>query len=263
MAESSATSAPDSVEPSRISEVKKKRRSTSREKKPLRRQISGPSSAQHPRYWNEFDDGDEGSEDDAYIIFVDPNATSTFPGAAALSKAIGRLTTSVKASSRKVTTWLTSTPKSFMSEERQGLMDDEYPGIQPSVEDDTDCDHDYSARLLHHRHYSTMSPPAARATHAVRSRDHLLSRACIAFFFASFALLLLANVLNTTGRRRDAATVDLGVIVGVIASLVFAVVAVGTMVGRNLGWLHRALVLVLFALDCVGCAVLIVVLGSA
>ncbi|MCJ1466927.1 hypothetical protein MMC07_005549 [Pseudocyphellaria aurata] len=265
MAESSATSAPDSGVPSRISEVKKKRSPISREKKPLRRQLSGSSSAQHPRYWNEFDDGDEGSENEAYTIFVDPNARSTFPGAAALGKAIGRLTTSVKPSCRKVRTWLGSSPKSFMPEERQALIDDEYRGIQPSAEEDNDCDPGYAARLLRHRHYSTMSPPAARAAQAVRSRDHLLSRACVAFFFASFALLLLANILNTTGRRRDAATVDLGVIVGVIASLVFAVVAVGTMVGRteDLGWLHRALVLVLFALDCVGCAVLIVVLGSA
>ena len=260
MAESSATSAPDPLEPSRVSASKKKRRSRSRGEHPLRRQTSG-SSAQLPRYWNEFDDEDEGSGNEAYMILIDPNAASTFPGAAALSKAIGRLKTNAKASSRKVRTLLRSS-KSSKPEEHQALIDDDYLGIQPSAEDDTDWDNDYSTRLLNRRHYSTMSSPAARVAHDVRSRDDILSRACIASFFASFALLLLATILNITGRRKDAATVDLGVIVGVIASLVFAVVAVGTMVGRReeLGWVYRAVVLFMFALDCMGCGVLIMVL---
>lgn len=264
MAESSITSAPDSLEPSRIDTSKKKRRSRSREEHPLRRQVSG-SSAKHPlRYWNEFDDGDEGSENEVYTIFVDPNATSTFPGAAALRKAIGRLTTNAKASSRKVKSWLRSSSKSSVPDEHRALMDDDDLGIQPSAGDDTDWDNDYSAHLIRPRHYSTMLHSAAQVAHAVKSREYLLSRACIASFVASFALLLLATILNTTGRRRDAATVDLGVVVGVIASLVFAVVAVGTMVGRaeDLGWIYRAAVLLLFALDCMGCGVVILVLGS-
>lgn len=261
MAESSVTSAPDALEPSRISAPKKKRRSRSREEHPLRRQISG-SSAQHLRYWNEFDDGDEGSENEAYTIFVDPNAASTLPGAAALSKAMGRLTTNAIALNRKAKSWLRSSWKSSTPEEHRALIEDDYLGI---AEDDTDWDNDYSTRALHHGNYSTMLPSAARAAHTVKSRDYLLSRGCIASFFASFAFLLLASALSTTGRRRNAATVELGVIVGVIASLVFAAVAVGTMVGRReeLGWLYRAVVLVVFALDCVGCGVLIIVLGSA
>lgn len=263
MVESSVTSAPDSPEPSQISAFKKKRRSPSREEHPLRRQISG-SPAKHTRYWNEFDDGDEGSANEAYTIFVDPNATSPFPGAAALSKVIHRLTAKVRASGRRVESWLKSSSKPSTPQEHQALIDDNYPGIQPSAEDDTDWDNDYSTHLLHQRHYSTMQSPAARVAREVKSRDYLLSRACIASFVASYALLILATILNTTGRRRNAAAVDLGVIVGVIASLVFSVVAVGTMVGRTeeLGWVYRALVLVVFALDCVGCALLIVVLGS-
>lgn len=259
MAESSATSAPDSSEPLRVSGSKKKRRSRSRGEHPLRRQTS-ESSALLPRYWNEFDDEDEGSGNETYMIFIDPNA-STFPGAAALSKAIGRLRTNAKASSRKVKSLLRSS-KSSKPEEHQALIDDDYLGIQPSAEDDTDWDNDYSTHLLNRRHYSTMPSPAARVAHDVRSRDYLLSRACIASFFASFALLLLATILNITGRRKDAATVDLGVIVGVIGSLVFAVVAVGTMVGRReeLGWVYRAVVLFMFVLDCMGCGVLVVVL---
>ena len=264
MAGSSVTSAPDSPESSRISASKKKCRSRSREEHPLRRQISG-HSAQHPRYWNEFDDGDEGSENEAYTIFVDPNATSTFPGAAVLSKAIRRLTTSAQASSRKVKLWLRSSSKSAMPDEHQALINDDHLGIQPSAGDETDRDNQRSTHVGRPRDYSTMAPPAAQVAQAVKSRDYLLSRACIASFFASFALLLLATVLNTTGRRRDAATVDMGVIVGVIASMLFAAAAVGTMVGRteDLGWVYRAVVLVLFALDCVGCGVVIVVMGSA
>lgn len=261
MAESSVTSAPDALEPSRISAPKKKGGSRSREEHPIRRQISG-SEARHLRYWNEFDDGDEGSENEAYMIFVDPKATSTLPGAAALSEAIGRLTTNAIALNRKAKSWLRSSSKSSMPGEHRALIDDDYLGI---AEDDTDWDNDYSTRALHHRNYSTMQPSAAREAQTVKSRDYLLSRACIASFFASFAFLLLASVLSTTGRRRNAATVDLGVIVGVITSLVFGAVAVGTMVGRHeeLGWFYRVVVLLVFALDCVGCAVLIIVMGSA
>ena len=213
------------------------------------------------RYWNEFDDGDEGSENEAYTIFVDPNATSAFPGAATLTKAINRLATNVRASSRKVQSWLGSSVSPPITPDESQPLVEEF-----SAEDDTDFDNDdFATRIHHQRSYSTMARNSkARATNAARSRNRLLYHSCIASFVASFALLLVASILTTTGRKKDAATVDLGVIVGVIASLVFATVALGTTIWRtgNLGWTYRASVLLVFAFDCVGCVVLIVMLGD-
>lgn len=260
LAESSATSVPNSLKRPPISVFKKKRGSRLDAEHPLRQQLSGPSEPPHMRYWNEFDDGDEGSENEAYTIFVDPNATSPFPGAATLTKVIDRMAINVRASTRKVKSWLgssTSTPPT--PDENQPLNEDF------SAEDDTDLDDDLAARLHHHRNYSTMAHNSkARATLAAQSRDRLLSRSCIASFVASFAFLLVASILTTTGRKKAAATVDLGVIVGVIASLVFATVGLATIIWRTQtsGWTYRASVLLAFALDCMGCVALLVMLGE-
>lgn len=213
------------------------------------------------RYWNEFDDGDEGSENEAYTIFVDPNATSAFPGAATIHKVIDRVATNIKISTKKVTSWLGfSTLTSPSIDENQPLIEDF------SVEDDTDLDNDFpSANLHHHRNYSTITHHSrARATNAVQSRNRLLTYFCIATFIASLALLVVASILTTTGRKKDAATVNLGVVVGVMASLMFATVGLGTMFVREqtLGWTYKGSVILAFALDCVGCGVLIVMLGE-
>lgn len=54
-------------------------------------------------------------------------------------------------------------------------------------------------------------------------------------------LLVVAAILVTTGRRKAANTVDTGVIIGVVSSLVFAVMGVGSMMRRkdDVGWVHR------------------------
>lgn len=261
---SSATSAPDLLESPSLSIFKKKRKSRSRREHPLRKEISEASSANHQRYWNEFDDGDEGSEDEAYTIFVDPNASSPFPGSATIAKIFHNLVAGTKASTKKVRSWLNATAK-HRTPERQHLIEEEDFISQASAEDNTDLnDNDSSPTHLprHRRHYSTISTGPSQ--HALKMRETLLFRACIASFTASFTLLIIASILAGTGRKKAVMTVDLGVVVGVIASLVFAVVAVGAMIARTdrLGWMHRVTVVVLFALDCMGCAMLGLVLGS-
>ncbi len=162
----------------------------------------------------------------------------------------------IKSSTQKFKSWLR--PSTSQSGERQPLIEEDYHYGHYSAEDETDLDYDaISPTSFPHRPYPNV--PA----HVLKC-DRLLSRSCLAFFVLAFGLLLLASVALMV-RKRGAAVVDLGAILAVIASLIFTVMAVGTMVLRSedLGWVYRATVMLLFALDCVGCVVLVMALGSA
>lgn len=262
LAESSATSAPEISESPPINSLKRKRITYQRIEHPLRCQVGVPPFAYHQRYWNEFDDGDEGSNDEAYTIFVDPNAESIFPGSTALNKAIERMTINIKSSTKKIRSWLGSS--SAKPDELQPLIDDDFRYAHYSAEDETD---DFGDDSLSPTSYS----PSRRYVHAtapvikVVNRDCTLSRCCVAFFILAFTLLFLASVAVAARRPKDAAIVGLGAILSVILSLAFTVMAVATMVLRNenLGWVYRTTVMLLFVLDCLGCTLLVIALGSA
>lgn len=225
-------------------------------------QAGEPTIAHHQRYWNEFDDEEEGSDNEAYTIFVDPNAASIFPGFATLNEAIERMTINIKFSTKKIRSWLGSS--SAKPDELQPLIDDDFLYAHYSAEDETDDFGDDSlspTSCAPSRRYL----PATASVIKVVKRDRTLSRCCIAFFILAFTLLFFASVAIAARRAKDAAIVGLGVILSVILSLVFTVMAVGTMVLRNetLGWVYRTTVILLFVLDCLGCTVLVMALGSA
>ena len=262
LAESSATSAPEISESPPMNALKRKRITYQRAEHPLRGQVGEPPIAHHQRYWNEFDDEDEGSDNEAYTIFVDPNAASIFPGSAALNKAIERMTINIKFSTKKIRSWLGSS--SAKSDELQPLIDDDFLYAHYSAEDETDDFGDDSlspTSCTPSRRYMPATAPVIE----IDKRDCTLSRCCVTFFILAFMLLFLASVAVATRRAKDAAVVGLGVILSVILSLIFTVLAVGTMVLRNetLGWVYRTTVMLLFVLDCLGCTVLVMALGSA
>ena len=259
--ESPATSAPDQLEVAPLQAFRKKRRN--QKERPLHRQVVALNRA-HQRYWNEFDDGEEGPADEAYTIFIDPNASSSFPGATAVSKL-------VTAASEKVSKWLgrASPNKKKDGYEGQPLIDD-YFTQRPTAEDatldsNTDSDNSSTKNIRPRRRYSTF--PSSRhhvLPGAPTSRESLLLRCCIGSFIASLIFLAIASVLTITTRRRYVVTADIGTLVGVISSLVFAAVGVGMMVGRkdNVGWVHRSTVLLAFVGVCFGNVVLIGVVAG-
>ncbi len=211
----------------------------------LQKRLQEPAQSSHKRYWNEFDDGSEGSQDEPYTIFVDPNASYSVPGTAAVSRLFALLSSSIKASEKKILRWLRSSNKTRHGEQRP-LVDGEG---SLSTADSDQSDVDSSTRHVKpspHRRYSTF--PALLQPPAVRARGALLFRSCIASFASSFILLIVAAILITTGRRKAANTVDAGVIIGVVSSLVFAIMGVGSMVKRktDVGWAHRAVVWLAF-----------------
>ena len=253
------TSVPDMLESPPLSAFKKKRRL--RKKHPSRSETVKVSKPQRQRYWNEFDDGDEASEEEVYTIFVDPNNSSAFPGANIISKVATTFASGVKVSSQRVRSWLNLEPKQTPSE--QDPLLNGYFAESAAADYDSDLDGSLSQNSLlrnPQRRYSTFENQ--RSEKARRSRETLLSRFCIVSFIASFVLLGIAAILTSTGRRKSALAVNLGVLVGVIWSLIFAIIGVGTMMARKtkLGWIHRAAVLLILAIACVGNGVLLAVL---
>ena len=211
----------------------------------LQKRLSQPSLPRQERYWNEFDDGNEDSENEAYTIYIDPNASYSFPGTAMVSRVFSSLASTIKASKYKVASWLkrqsTSTPN-----KRQRLAN----GFPSASIDDSDVSEDETSLMQSDlntpRRYSTF--PTLSQPPAVQARETLLLRSCIASFSASFVLLIVAAILKTTGRRKAEVTVDAGVIIGVSSSFLFAIIGVGSMLGRkdDVGWVLRAIVFLVF-----------------
>lgn len=256
LGESSATSAPDLGEPPAPSTLKKKRRRSHRRRvldKPLG--DSNRKSAQ--RYWNEFDDGSEGSDNEAYTIFVDPDTPSTFPGLVTISKLFTTLVSKFNVAEHKLISWW----RHPSPQEQEPLINGSH---SPSLDDSDASDAESPLTKPQpnaQRRYSTF--PATPQSPAMRARETMLFRSCLASFGAASVLLLVAAILKTTGRRKAETTVDAGVIIGVASSLVFAIIAVGSMVGRkdDVGWVHRISVFLLFAVVAAGGGGLIASLG--
>ena len=257
--ESPATSVHDQLQADTFKAFKKNR--PSRAERSLNRQ-KPRSNSLHQRYWNEFDDGDEATPDEAYTIFVNPNTSNTFPGAATFSKLTNAIVTISKPLVEKVRSLLNFSPPATATtpNEQQSLMAD-YFAQRPTAEDsDLDSDNSSAENFPRSRLYSTFPGVVHHSTvpNAVASRDLLLFRCCIASFLASLILLAIASVLTLTTRRRYALTADVGALIGVASSLVFGTAGTGMMVARKeVGWIERAIVLLVFGGVCIGNAGLI------
>ena len=243
--ESSATSPQETlVTPPKDAFEKKKRRRSNR-KQTLQKQLHKPGQTRRERYWNEFDDGSEGSQDEAYTIFVDPDASYHIPGVAAVSRLFSSLSSIIKTGEEKALYWLRSSRKIRHGEQRPLIRGEHSPSTADSDQSDQET-YNRAVKRSSPRRYSTFRPPSQPP--ALRAREALLLRSCLASFAASFILLIVAAILVTTGRRKAAGEVDIGVIIGVVSSLVFAIMGVGSMVRRkdDVGWVHRAIVALTF-----------------
>ncbi|MCJ1404989.1 hypothetical protein MMC11_008215 [Xylographa trunciseda] len=256
--ESPPTSAGDQLETPHLNAIKRKHKT--RKEHPLTRQI-GSSELPSQRYWNEFDDGDEAPQDEAYTIFIDPNAQTSFPGAASISKLVTAVSKTTKNVSEKVTAWLRLSSDTN-STEHQPLIND-YFSQRPRTEDtDLDSDNSSAENAPQPRRYSTFQANRhALQSKAVANRESLLLRSCIASFVASLILIAIAAVLTTTARKRYVRRADIGTLMGVVFSVVFAILGVGMIAARkeNVGLMQRSGVLLVFALICVANAILVMV----
>lgn len=254
-AESPGTSVPGTPA-SVLKKLPNKKRRTCKDR-PLRQQTATSRQPCYQGYWNEYDNGDENSDNEPFTIYIDPNQP-TFPS---ISKAFAFLSSHAKASSKKVKLWLGSSDE--LGKQNSAPVDDGSPYFNhvATPEDDSDLDDSPTDPLLYHarqRQYSTFRDRPV-VNHAFRARESLLARCCIAFFVASFVLLLVAALLASAGRRKAIFKVDIGVITGVVFSLVFAIAGVASMFKRreNVGTVPRMVVFTALAVVCVGGGILL------
>ena len=244
---SSETSVPDLTEAPR-SDARKKRKPR---RVSLRRKTQDPSQRERRRYWNEFDDGDEGKDHNAYTILIDPNTSNSFPGVATLSRFASASANRFKSFFRR------GKPSDL---ERQPLLGDRASNSQSSSEDsdlesgtalapDRNPSH---LSLLLHSHRKPLPPHS-------HNRDNWPTGACIACFILAFVMLLMETILITTGRRKAAADTDVGVLVGVAFSLTLGVAGLGATAARMAatGWVWWSVVSLLFVVLVVGNGVLL------
>ncbi|KAL9602269.1 MAG: hypothetical protein Q9219_001994 [cf. Caloplaca sp. 3 TL-2023] len=257
--DSSATSVPDIPDipesPARRASKNKRKPEKDRAFHP---QVAASRRINNQRYWNEYDDGDENSDNEPFVVYIDPQKSASFPGFAAVYEAMSSMASKAKTSSKKVRLWLPSLDQ--RPRDNRVSRDSEAPG---TPEDDSDLDDDSPTDPLLYRNqnarrYSTF-PNRRRIDHAFQARERLLARCCIACFVASVILLLVAALLASAGRRKAIFKVDVGVIVGAVFSLIFAVAGVGCMFKRReyLGFVQRAIVFSALAVVCVGAGVLL------
>ena len=198
------------------------------------------------------------NKDDLSLIVSQPaaNAAAVFTQNLVAAAPVVLSRANLKASRDKISS-LFNRSLAKDTKERQPLI---YGTQSPSV-DDSDNTDDESASTQ--RHYYTL--PSLPRGPAMRAREALLFRSCIGSFCASFILLIIAAILETTGRRKAETTVDAGVIIGVAASLVSAITGVGSMVGRkdDVGWVHRACVFLVFVCVILGSGGLLAALGDS
>ena len=185
-----------------------------RRERPLNRAVYETSPQQKQRYWNEFDDGDEVSDNDTYTIPIDPHSSSIFPGALAASRIINVMRSSALRFQSRIL------GEESTSKEQQPLLGNERP-TSGSSNGSSDLESGEPRKTIQARKTSRsrLAPWSSFAPSQNHSRDALLSWVSVASFVLSFVLLFLVLILVTTGRRKAAATVDVGVLIGAVFSL--------------------------------------------
>ncbi|KAK5110121.1 hypothetical protein LTR62_006255 [Meristemomyces frigidus] len=220
-----------------------------------KRRRNYPSAAlplQETRYWSEYDHPEEnGEESGGYAIYINPNDKSSFDE---FFSRLGRL---FKRSRRR----------GEEEEEQAPLLSGQAsPKNDETSEDDDDDDDQTLTAKPRQKSYGavvTPGPSTSRATqphtyiplsthHAHHARDLLHIRTTC--YIASLALLLVASILASTGKRKLRYQVDFGVLFAVGCSLFFGVAGFGTLVRQGQvewsAWIVGAVVL---GVDAVGC----------
>lgn len=212
-------------------------------------------------YWNEYDYGSDTEANDSYIIYINPDAEA-FPG----SKKIASVFAEVKKPFGKVKEWL---GQKASPGERRPLFsngNESYFNEQRSTIDTEDDEGTYASSsefpVGYAAHYATF--PSVQDQKVSQTKERILFWAMIGSFGASLLFLLIAVILVATGKKKLRAEVDIGVILGIIASLCFNMAAIAAVLSRqqNLSWLHRFLVTVAFVGICIFNGMLLVAVAG-
>ncbi|KAI9673275.1 MAG: hypothetical protein M1829_004340 [Trizodia sp. TS-e1964] len=255
--DSSATSGPDSTDGPPKSAYRKKQRRVRIELPPSR------TRKPQQRYWNEYDDGDESSDYGPYTILVYPSESPDFPGSETVTRLAAVIYESACRSTNKVLLWLGADP--VLTEEQRPLNSSFYPaGHSVSAESIAECG--WADTRRHSTSIYNTFPRNEVISKAPPSptRDRLIARAYVSCLAVSILILGISFTLALTGRHRLRVPVEIGVVMGVILSLSFAIVAMGLFLvqSQQPGVVQRVLVFVAFCAACGGNGVLLAFEGG-
>lgn len=207
-------------------------------------------------YWNEYDDGSE-AENEPFTILINPNAESTFPGA----KTLTHIVKYARGPVEKVIALFS--PMVSPNERRPLIENEDYFRQRPTMETDDDT---YASSgefpTGYAAHYATF--PSVADQRLSQHNEKLLLYLTFASFTASMLLLLISGTLVETGKHKLRVEVDAGVVVGVVSSLFFATLGLGTMIYRKerLSWAHRISVFVIFTAVCLLNGIILVLVAG-
>ncbi|KAI5784698.1 VTC domain-containing protein [Geopyxis carbonaria] len=237
-----------------IAARKKKQR-----KMKTRRTMIESISGEH--YWNEFGDGSDDDQEEPYTVLVAPSITGSDDGYTDKSLTDFVVNPITRVFSRFRTVF---GDKPRRTDENSPLVD------RPEIDDSESSSDDdlVPGGIKHSRYkYGTYSEPLVNH-HSVYKAGHL------GFFLVSFLVLLITSILALNGslerRRRhhhrdpgQHLVLDLGVVTGVMVSLVFAVIGITVfLMGRfRASWLHTILIWFMFGVICVGSGAVFALVG--
>ncbi len=223
-----------------------------------------PSRSRRRGYWNEFDDGDQASDPEAYTILVDPHTSKTLPGAAGISRSANFITSTLTLSTQKIKQYLQPLPGTTHNDRSPLISKD--PASDPGVVSSPIDDDRISTTSAPHTHATYSTFPTLTDSHSqpVQNRDKVLLRLSIASSAVSFTTLLIAASLAISTRRKPHLFADLGILVGVIAASTSAVTGLALMCSRDVSvaWLWWGLILLGFVSICGGCCQVLAVMAT-
>lgn len=246
--ETPATSASELVEPPSLQAFKKKRRRPYAEYPPPIQAETLPQG-QTQGYWNEYDNPE--SEDDAYYIYIDPNAPAGFPGQEFLEACI-------RQTKRLFGHTSTGEQSPLLPSPDYGTSDDETADEAPATNSRSygTLDEGYFNSMLRairiprqNRRRSALERQSLIAEINIRQHQREMAKlqtyiSCLA---AGTVLDVILGIMVATSRRKLRGEVDVAVILGVISNLILLLVAVVSLKTRHdrLGWIHQGLVYIL------------------
>ncbi|RKF75731.1 putative spx domain-containing protein [Golovinomyces cichoracearum] len=215
--------------------------------KPIINKIKSESQPQLT-YWNEYDDGSE-VENEPYLVYIDPDSDS-FPGAKKLAYVYSKAENLVD----EVKKWLA--PVQLTAERRpllyhiNDMISEQESTIDTEGEEDAFAS--YSEIPRGYSTFYTSSYLKIGDESIEQTRESFLLHSILGCYAASLTLLLISYLLAATGKKRLQTEIDVGVVVGVIASILFA--AIGSFLlwcsRQELSWTYRFYACATFTLTC-------------
>jgi hypothetical protein len=247
--ESSATSAPEFVDPPSLQAFRKKRKPYADYPPPIQ------AEPEQQRYWNEYDNPE--SEDEGYYIYLDPNDSGKFPGQAFFE--------ACKTKTKKLFRIREALRKPSMTSESSGdeTVDDSPiasrngNGYGTFGADTNDTPHEgYFSGLFRTFRDPYRDVEAWRASR--RERRTLLSeldarqqsneRTKLRFYSTCIGMAtvfsIILGMMTITSRKKERGVVGYAVLFGTVCSLLLCGSALFSMKTRRerLGWVHQGIV---------------------